>query len=43
MGSNEQTEVRGKIERDSWIKSRMTAMGGSLRGGGIECKGNKTH
>ena len=43
MESNEQTELTSKIETDSEMESRMTAMRGGLEGGGMEQKGKRTH
>ena len=43
MELNEQTELTGKIETDSWIESRLTALGQGLGGGGIKLKGRRTH
>ena len=43
MESNEQTELTSKIETDSWIESRLTALGLGLGGGGIKLKRRRTH
>ena len=41
--SNEHTELTSKIQTDSQMESRTTAIGrGSLEGGGIEQKGKRT-
>ena len=43
MESNEQIELTSKIETDSQIESRMTAMGMGLEGGEIQQKGKRTN
>ena len=41
MESKEQTELKSKIEADSQIESRMTAMWGTLQVRGIKQKGKR--
>ena len=43
MESNEQTELTSKVETDSQIESRPTALGWGIAGGGIEQNRKKTH
>ena len=43
MESNEQTELTSKIEKDSSIETRMTALGRGLGSGRIEQEGKRTH
>ena len=38
MESNEHTEITSKIQTDSQMESRLTALGGRLRSGGLEQK-----
>ena len=39
---NEQTELKSKIQMDSWIESRLSALEVGLRGGRMEQKRKKT-
>ena len=41
MESNGQNELTSKIETDSWIESRLTAVGGGDGDGGIKQKRKK--
>ena len=43
MDSSEKTKLRNKIETDSQMESRLTAMGRQVEGGGTEQKGKRTH
>ena len=43
MESDEQTKLTRKMGTDSLMETWVTALGGLLRGGGTEQKGNRTH